>query len=72
MILVGNKKIFPIRSGFTKWQIGGKKINLLHEVSDLHTFGLELLQDRTFKTEKDGFYGLSFVQPYIFISEELS
>ena len=71
MVFIGNKKIFPVRSGFSKWQPDGEEIQLLHEVQNLRTSGLVKEEDRIMKTEKDGFYSLNFDQPFIFISESI-
>ncbi|MFM6975861.1 MAG: thiamine pyrophosphokinase [Sphingobacteriaceae bacterium] len=65
------KKIFPIKSGFSKWQSAGQKIELMHEVHHLHLEGLKKRHDHEYETEKDGFYSLTFDQPFIFIAEEL-
>lgn len=69
VVFVANKKIFPVRSGFSKWQPAGEHIEILHEVHDLQTCGLIKLDNHKFETEKDGFYSLSFEQAYIFIAE---
>lgn len=71
VVFIGNKKIFPVRSGFSKWQPAGEEIQLLHEVHNLHTSGLVNVEEPIMKTEKDGFYSLSFDQPFIFISESI-
>ena len=71
VVFIGNKKIFPVRSGFSKWQPAGEEIQLLHEVQNLRTSGLVKEEDPIMKTEKDGFYSLNFDQPFIFISESI-
>jgi thiamine pyrophosphokinase len=71
VIFIGDKKIFPVRSGFSKWQPAGEEIQLLHEVHNLHTSGLKKVEDHIMETEKDGFYSLIFDQPFIFISESI-
>lgn len=71
VIFVGNRKIFPVRSGFSKWQVAEKEISLMHNPLNVHTFGLWSMGDQIFKTEKDGFYGFTFEQPFVFISEEI-
>ena len=65
------KKIFPVRSGFSKWQVLGEQIIFLHEVINLQTSGLLFLTEHVAETEKDGFYILAFDQPFIFIAENL-
>lgn len=71
VVFMGDKKIFPVRSGFSKWQPAGEEIQILHEVHKLQTSGLRKLENGYFETEKDGFYSLTFEQPFIFISESI-
>jgi len=71
VVFIGDRKIFPVRSGFSKWQPAGEEIQLLHEVHNLHTSGLRKVEDHILETEKDGFYSLTFDQPFIFISETI-
>lgn len=71
VIFIGNKKIFPVKSGFSKWKAAGERVHLMHEVNDLDTSGLSEPEASVFETEKDGFYTLTFKQPFIFIAEEL-
>lgn len=69
VVFMGDKKIFPVRSGFSKWQPAGEQVEILHEVHNLQTSGLRKIENGGFETEKDGFYSLIFEQPFIFISE---
>jgi thiamine pyrophosphokinase len=71
VVFLGDKKIFPVRSGFSKWQPAGEEIQILHEVHNLQTSGLRNVGDHMMETEKDGFYSLIFEQPFIFISESI-
>ncbi|MFM6953812.1 MAG: thiamine pyrophosphokinase [Sphingobacteriaceae bacterium] len=71
VIFTTDKKIMPIRSGFSKWQVGGQKIHLMHDAQQLQTEGLRHLGYHEFETEKDGFYALTFEQPFLFIAEYL-
>ena len=71
VIFTSDKKIMPIRSGFSKWQTGGQKVHLLHDAKHLQTEGLKHLSFHEFETEKDGFYALTFEQPFLFIAEDL-
>lgn len=73
VIFKGNQKIFPIKSGFSKWKTAGETIFILQEnlVSQLSTSGLNLIGPGQYGTEKDGFYSLTFQNPFIFIAEEL-
>lgn len=69
VIFSEGKKIYPVRSGFSKWQAAGEQIELMHPVPNLKANGLYYLTNHVLETEKDGFYSLSFPQPFIFISE---
>lgn len=72
VVFIEDKKIFPVRSGFSKWQPAGEQVHLLHDVNNLNTSGLIPEANHVLKTEKDGFYSLTFDQPYIFIAESIS
>jgi len=65
------KKIFPVKTGFSKWAVSGEKVELMHDINHLEVQGLRQLKQHRFETEKDGFYSLAFHQPFIFIAEEL-
>lgn len=69
VIFCSNKKIVAVPSRFSKWKPAGEQIELMHEVNDLTTSGLFYLTDHVLETEKDGFYSLTFQQPFIFIAE---
>lgn len=69
VIFIANKKIYPVKSGFSKWLPAGEKLEIMHEVHHLQTSGLTSIEDHIFETEKDGFFSVSFEQPFIFISE---
>jgi thiamine pyrophosphokinase len=71
VIFIANHKIFPVHSGFSKWQSAGERLVLLHEAKHLQTTGLKQLSDTVLETEKDGFYTLQFDQPFLFISETI-
>ena len=71
VVFMGNRKIFPVRSGFSKWQPAAERVEILHEVHNLQTSGLRKIENGVFETEKDGFYTLIFEQPFIFISESI-
>ncbi len=71
VIFTHNKKIMPIRSGFSKWQSGQQKIHLLHDAQHLQTEGLTHVGSHEFENEKDGFYALTFEQTFLFIAEDL-
>lgn len=66
------KKIFSVKSGFSKWQARNQGIEILQEVDELQTSGLKTLGPNRYVTQKDGFYSLSFSRhPFIFIAESL-
>ncbi len=71
VIFNGDRKIFPVRSGFSKWQTGGEHIEILTMPQGLDVSGMQHLHGNLFETEKDGFYHLRFDQPFIFISESV-
>lgn len=71
VVFIGDKKIFPVRSGFSKWQPAGESLHLLHEVNNLNTSGLIMTEEHVFQTEKDGFYSFTFDQPFIFVAEKI-
>lgn len=69
--LTTDKKIFPVRPGFSKWQVAGEHLEILLEVQNLNTSGLVALNQHLFETEKEGFYTITFDQPYTFVAESL-
>lgn len=71
VIFCKGKRIFTVKPGFSKWKTGGQKVELMHEVSNLQTTGLNKVSDRLFETRKDGFYCLSFEQPFAFVGEAI-
>ncbi len=71
VVFIGDQKIFPVRSGFSKWQPAGENVHLLHEIHNLSTSGLKAKDEHILETEKDGFYSFTFDQPFIFISEKI-
>jgi thiamine pyrophosphokinase len=71
VVFIQDQKIFPVKSGFSKWQPEGEQIHLLHEINNLKASGLVAKEHHLFETEKDGFYSLTFDQPFIFISEKI-
>jgi thiamine pyrophosphokinase len=65
------QKIFPVKSGFSKWQVAGEEVEILLEANNLKVSGLRPITDHVFETEKEGFYTLSFDQSFTFIAESL-
>ena len=71
VIFCNEKKIFSVRTGFSKWQTKGQKVGLMHEVQNLQVTGLNKIDEHLFETKKDGFYCLSFDQPFAFVEEDV-
>ncbi len=71
VVLTPYQKIFPVKSGFSKWQTAGEEIEVLLEANNLHVSGLIPITEHVFETEKEGFYTLTFEQPFTFIAETL-
>jgi thiamine pyrophosphokinase len=71
VILTPYQKIFPVKSGFSKWQVQGEEIEILLEANNLQVSGLRPITEHVFETEKEGFYTLSFDQSFTFIAESL-
>ncbi|NCD69595.1 thiamine diphosphokinase [Mucilaginibacter agri] len=66
-----NEKIFPIKSGFSKWKPAGDKIRLISQSPSFSYTGLIPLDDQSFETTADGFVTLTFNEPYLFIAETI-
>jgi thiamine pyrophosphokinase len=71
VIFYDHKKIFAVNSGFSKWKPSGEEVELLSPVNRLKVEGLEPIDHQRYKTTHDGFYSLSFDEPFIFIGEGL-
>ncbi|WP_207428521.1 thiamine pyrophosphokinase [Pedobacter sp. SYSU D00535] len=71
VVLTPEKKVFPVASGFSKWQAAAERLEVLREAQNLQTTGLRKISDGVFETEKDGFYTLTFDNEFTFISESL-
>lgn len=71
VIYCGNKKIYPVSSGFSKWKPKAENIELLGPAKDLRFTGLSKIADNAYQTQSDGFFTLQFAQPYLFISENI-
>lgn len=71
VVLTPYQKIFPVKPGFSKWQTAGEEIEVLLEAHNLHVSGLIPITEHIFETEKEGFYTLTFEQPFTFIAETL-
>ncbi len=71
VIYCGNKKIYPVSSGFSKWKPTGESIELLSPAKNLTVTGLNKVADNEYQTQSDGFFSLQFAQPYLFIAENI-
>lgn len=71
VIFFNNKRVYAIKTGFSKWKPAGETIALLSKVNAMDTKGLEKIGPNLFKTMDDGFFSLSFDSPFLFIAEDL-
>ena len=73
VIFFKDLKIYPIKSGFSKWQISGQELFIYHTetINSLSTSGLEKINLGHYRTEKDGFFSFTFEPPYVFIAEKI-
>jgi len=71
VIYCGNKKIYPVSNGFSKWKPMGESIELLGPAKNLTVTGLSKVADNEYLTQSDGFFDLQFEQPYLFIAENI-
>lgn len=71
VILTPLQRIFAVKPGFSKWKGAGEKIEILSEIKHLKTQGLTRINDHIYKTVKEGFYTVTFDQPFVFIAEDL-
>jgi thiamine pyrophosphokinase len=69
VIYVNDEKIYPIKSGFSKWKQRGEEIKLITKPNQLTYTGLKLSDENKLETTEDGFFSIQFNQPYLFISE---
>ncbi len=70
VIITPHYKVFPVKSGFSKWKPAGERIEILSTVQGLSTQGLTKEEQGVFRTLKDGFYSIRFEQPFVFLAEE--
>lgn len=71
VIYCGSQKIYPVRSGFSKWLAADEPIKLYGDAINFQQSGLEKQSEKQYKTIKDGFCTLTFDQPFLFIGENL-
>lgn len=67
------KKIYPIKTGFSKWLSEGEDVFVLHPelIQEFSFTGLKRVDDTKYQTLKDGFFSFAFAPPFIFIAEKL-
>jgi thiamine pyrophosphokinase len=70
VIFYEGRKIYTIKSGFSKWKPAGETINLLSPNAGIQTAGLQQILPGQYLTVADGVFTLSFDEPYLFIAEE--
>ena len=73
VIFNNEKKIYPIKSGFSKWKSEGEDVFVLHPelIHEFSFSGLNKIDDTRYQTLKDGFFSFTFEPPFIFIAEKL-
>jgi len=73
VIFFKDLKIYPIKSGFSKWKSEGQELFVYHPetIPNLSTSGLEEIENGHYYTEKDGFFSFTFEPPYVFIAEKI-
>lgn len=71
VVYCGNKKIYPVTSGFTKWKPAGESIELMSNAGNLQVTGLQKINESEYQTLADGFFSLQFDTPSIFIAEDI-
>jgi thiamine pyrophosphokinase len=71
VVFHGNKRIYPVTPGFSKWKPGGETIELISKVKDFECSGLEQVGDQQYKTVKDGIFSMRFKEPFLFIAEDV-
>jgi thiamine pyrophosphokinase len=71
VIFYDQQKIYAVGSGFSKWKQAGERIKILSRANNLTTTGLNETGNQTFITASDGFFGLEFDAPQLFIAETL-
>lgn len=69
VVFCRDQKIFPVRSGFSKWKPAGEEVVLLSRATNLITDGLTDNGDGKYLTQHDGFYLLNFDEPFAFVAE---
>jgi thiamine pyrophosphokinase len=71
VIFYKDKKVVSVHSGFSKWKPAGDRLEILTLSHNFLYTGLSPVADNVFETTQDGFFSLSFSDPYLFIAEHL-
>lgn len=71
VVLNTSKKIFAVKSGFSKWKPQGENVYIMDSSDTISTTGLSFVSENHFITKEDGFYMLKFNDDFIFVAEEL-
>lgn len=71
VIFNNNKRIFPISPGFSKWKPAGEAIEILSPVTGIQCAGLHKIDEMHYETTHDGIFSIDFMEPFIFIAEDL-
>ncbi|WP_374948967.1 thiamine diphosphokinase [Mucilaginibacter sp.] len=71
VIFFGDKKIYPVTTGFSKWKPAAEIITVLSPFGSLQATGLTLSNAANYHTIADGFFTLRFNEPFLFISEDI-
>jgi len=71
VVFYNTQKIYPVRSGFSKWKPADQYIELLIHPGQLNTNGLKAVSPDKYQTQADGFFDLQFDEPFLFIAEEV-
>lgn len=69
VVFHNRKKIYPVKSGFSKWQPAGVTIEILTLAADLQITGLSPAGGQEYTTISDGFFTICFNTGIIFIAE---
>jgi len=71
VIFNNNRKIYPVRSGFSKWKPAGENIAFLTTPIDLKVTGLTHQHENEYVTKDNGLFTVQFSQHFLFIAENI-
>ncbi len=69
VVFANNKKHYPIKNGFSKWEVSNTMIYVFGNITG--HYGTKKIAEHTYITISDGFFGFSFEQNYLFIAQSL-